>query len=175
MSKGQVGRIYFTWICLLDQCFKSLIKWPSKAKIMKHMPLSFKLKYPNTRAIIDCTEFFVTKPKNPTAQSRTRSCHKAHNTVKSLLAITPNGMWTGNISDRAVKTRSGFLDLVQKDHAIMADRGFLISDCLLEKVARLNMPPFTRACSYGKGRHLRASEIRESKQIASLRIDIEEL
>ena len=137
------------------------------------MPLSFKLKYPNTRAIIDCTEFFVTKPKNPTAQSRTRSCHKAHNTVKSLLAITPNGMWTGNISDRAVKTRREFLHLVKKDDAIMADRGFLMGDCLLEKGAQLNMSPFTHACSYGKGRHRRASEIRESKQIASLRIDIE--
>ena len=144
------------------------------------MPLSFKLKYPNTRANIDCTEFFVTKPRNPTAQSSTWSCHKAHNTVKSLLAITPNGMfsfvsdlWTGNISDRAVKTRSEFLDLVQKDDAIMADRGFLMGDCLLEKGAQLNMSPFTHACSYGKGRHRRASEIRESKQIASLRIDIE--
>jgi len=180
VSKSHVGRMYSTWICLLDQVLRPLIKWPSKAKVKKHMPISFKLRYPNTRAIIDCTEFFVTKPKNPTAQSCTWSSYKSHNTVKCLLAITPNGMfsfvsdlWSGNISDRAITAKSGFLDLVERDDAIMADRGFLISDLLLEKGARLNMPPFTRACSHGKGRHLTVSDIKESKRIAHLRIHVE--
>lgn len=55
----------------------------------------------------------------------------------------------------------------------MADRGFLINDMLLQRGAYLNMPPFTRACNHGKGRYLTSNEIKQSKNIASLRIHVE--
>ncbi|CAG2233707.1 unnamed protein product [Mytilus edulis] len=180
VSQSTISRVFTTWISLMAQCLGPLIKWPSKEKIKKHMPLSFRRKYPNTRVIIDATEFYVQRPRNPTAQSKTWSNYKSKNTFKTLVGITPNGafsfisdLWTGNISDRSITERSGFIDLIEKGDHVMADRGFLIKDLLLSKGATLNMPPFTRPCKHGKGRCLTAKEIKESKSIASLRIHVE--
>ncbi|XP_063400233.1 uncharacterized protein LOC134684853 [Mytilus trossulus] len=180
VSQSTISRVFTTWISLIAQCLGPLIKWPSKEKIKKHMPLSFRRKYPNTRVIIDATEFYVQRPRNPTAQSKTWSNYKSKNTFKTLVGITPNGAFsfisdllTGNISDRSITERSGFIDLIEKGDHVMADRGFLIKDLLLSKGATLNMPPFTRPCKHGKGRCLTAKEIKESKSIASLRIHVE--
>ncbi|CAG2187138.1 unnamed protein product [Mytilus edulis] len=119
--ESTISRVFTTWISLMAQCLGPLIKWPSKEKIKKHMPLSFRRKYPNTRVIIDATEFYVQRPRNPTAQSKTWSNYKSKNTFKTLVGITPNGafsfisdLWTGNISDRSITERSGFIDLIEK-------------------------------------------------------------
>ena len=180
VSQSSVSSIFTTWICFLDQQLRPLLKWPSRQKINKHMPLSFRVRYPQTRVIIDATEFFVQRPRNPSAQSRTWSNYKSKNTFKALVGISPNGaftfiseLWSGNISDRSITQRSGFLDLIQPGDHVMADRGFLINDLLLQKGAKLNMPPFCRPCRYGKGKFLTSKEIKESKNIASLRIHVE--
>ena len=46
-----------TWYNVLAANLKHLIVWPSKEVIATNMPDCFK-KFPNTRIIIDCTEFF---------------------------------------------------------------------------------------------------------------------
>jgi hypothetical protein len=180
VSQTRVSQVFSTWINILHQVMSPLIKWPSKLKIQKYMPLCFKLKYPHTRVIIDCTELYVQRAKNPTAQSSTWSNYKSHNTYKALVCISPNGqfvfvskLWTGNISDRAITERSGFIDLLEKGDHVMADRGFLIKDLLLKKGAYLNMPPFTRKANHGKGKILTAAEIKSTRRIASVRIHVE--
>ena len=180
ISQSLVSSIFTSWISFMEQELLPLLKWPSREKIQKHLPVSFKLKYPKTRVIIDATEFFVQRPRNPSAQSRTWSNYKAKNTFKALVGITPNGafsfvsdLWSGNISDRRITEKSGFLDLIERGDHVMADRGFPINDLLLPRGACLNMPPFTRACQHGKGRYLTAREIKQSKSIASLRIHVE--
>ena len=125
------------------------------------MPLSFRV----TRVIINATEFFVQRPRNPSAQSRTWSNYKSKNTFKALVGISPNGAFTF-ISDRS---NSGFLDFIQPGNHVLVDRGFLINDLLLQKLAQLNMPPFC----YGKGKCLTSKEIKESINIASLRFHVE--
>ncbi|CAC5410417.1 unnamed protein product [Mytilus coruscus] len=129
---------------------------------------------------MDATEFYFQRQRNPTAQSNTWSNHKSKNTFKTLVGITPNGafsfisdLWTSNISDRSITERSGLIDLIEKGDHEMADRGFLIKDLLLSKGVTLNMPPFTRPFKHGKGRCLTAKEIKKSKSIASLRINVE--
>ena len=141
------------------------------------MPLSFRVRYPQTRVIIDATEFFIQRPRNPSAQSRTWSNYKSKNTFKALVGISPNGaftfiskLWSGNLSDRSITQRSGFLDLIQPGDHVMADRGFLINDLLLQKGAQLNMPPFCRPCRYGKGKFLTSKEIKESKNLSHIHI-----
>ena len=47
-----VSRICVTWIKFLDQQFRPLITWPSRAVIDTHMPAQFKEFYPSTRVII---------------------------------------------------------------------------------------------------------------------------
>jgi hypothetical protein len=180
ISKSQVSKIFATWINFLNQVLGVLIKWPSREKVQKHMPLAFKLKYPKTRVIIDCTEMYVQRPKNPTAQSKTWSNYKSHNTYKALVGITPNGsfsfvsdFWSGNTSDRKITEASGLINKLEKGDHVMADRGFQIQDLVLKKRAYLNMPPFTRKCLKGKGKMLTKGDIRETKKIAALRIHVE--
>jgi hypothetical protein len=160
--------------------FAPQIKWPSMQKIRKYMPKSFKASFPNTRVIIDCTEVFVQKPRSPTAQSQTYSNYKNHNTFKALVGITPSGafsfvseFWGGNVSDRFITANSGFLDKIRPGDEVMADRGFVIRDYLLERQAKLVIPPFTKKCAWGKGKRLTPTQIKQTRQIARLRIHVE--
>lgn len=156
ISQSLVSSIFTSWISFMEQELSPLLKWPSREKIDKQ------------------------RPRNPTAQSHTWSNYKSKNTFKALVGITPNGafsfvsdLWSGNISDRCITEKSGFLDYIERGDHVMADRGFLINDLLLQRGAYLNMPPFTRACNHGKGRYLTSNEIKQSKNIASLRIHVE--
>ena len=59
ISQSSISKIFTTWINLLYHVFKEiLIIWPAKVQIQKHMPKSFN-RYPRTRVIIGCTEFFL--------------------------------------------------------------------------------------------------------------------
>lgn len=140
VSVSTVSRIYTTWIRFLALTFKSsLLCWQSKEEIKSHMPNSFS-KYPVTRVIIDCTEFFIEKPFSPSVQKATWSDYKHDNTVKLLVGITPSEafsfiskLWSGSTSDRRVSQESGQKDLLEKGDQVMADRGFTIRDLLTKK------------------------------------------
>lgn len=154
VTKSTVSRVYITWVQFLALTFKgSLLRWPSKEEINAHMPASFS-KYPGTRVIIDCTEFFIEKPSSPSAQKATWSDYKHHNTVKLLVGITPSGafsfvskLWSGSSSDRRVTQESGLLDLLEEGDHVMADRGFTVRDLLTKKGVKLNIPPFNKGNS----------------------------
>ncbi|XP_033724574.1 uncharacterized protein LOC117314614 [Pecten maximus] len=180
ISKSRVSQTYITWINFMFVIFTPLLKWPSYKQVKKFMPRCFKLLFPKTTCIIDCTEFFIEKPRSPSAQSLTYSSYKQRNTFKALISITPSGcinfvsnLWSGNTSDKYITRESGFLDNIKPGDEVMADRGFLIRDLLLEHHATLNIPPFTRKCSWGKGKRLNASEIKKTRNIAKLRIHVE--
>ena len=180
VSSARVSQVVATWLNYMAVIFQPLLKWPSQDVIKKFRPRSFRLKYPNVTGIIDCTEFFIRKPRNPTAQSQTFSSYKQHNTYKSLVCISPSGaityiskLWGGNVSDRYITKECGFLDLVRPEDEFMADRGFVIRDLLLKKRAKLIIPPFTKKCMWGKGKHLSASDIQKTKSIAHFRIHVE--
>lgn len=57
--------------------FPPLLKWLSQNVIKRFWPGSYRLSFPNVTSIIDCTEFFIKKPRNPTAQSQTFSSYTA--------------------------------------------------------------------------------------------------
>ena len=181
IHQASVSRIFLTWTNVLHTTFRHFIHWPKKTTVVSKMPRQFRERYPNTRVIIDCTEFETSRPKNTQNQARTYSQYKARNTCKALVGINPNGafifvsrVWSGNISDRQITIRSGFLDKIEEGDEVMADRGFTIRDLLLQRNARLNIPPFTRACAQrGKGRKLTPREIRKTREIATLRIHVE--
>ncbi|XP_061192207.1 uncharacterized protein LOC133200422 [Saccostrea echinata] len=120
------------------------------------------------------------RPRSPTAQAATYSSYKSKNTGKCLLAISPSGtfifvskVYGGNVSDRFISHDSGFLDFVEEDDDIMADRGFTIRDLITNKKATLNIPPFTRKCAWGKKKLLNVIEIKQTRKIAKLRIHVE--
>ena len=123
-----VSQIYITWVRFLALTFNgSLLCWPSKQEIKTHMPNSFS-KYPGTRVIIDCAEFFIEEPSSPSGQKATWSDYKHHSTFKLLVGITPSGafsliskLWSGSTSDRQVTQESGLIDLLEEGVQVMAD------------------------------------------------------
>ena len=102
------------------------------------MPAAFKEQYPNTRLIIDATEFGIERPSSLVSQSCTFSLYKNKNTVKVLIGIILSGpivfvspVYEGSISDKKLVQVSGLLDKLEISDEIMADKCFDIKICLL--------------------------------------------
>ena len=174
ITQSHVTHIFITWVNLLYKCCLPLLKWPTSDVIRHNMPQSFRMSYPSTRVIIDCSEIFIQTPRSIDAQRSTYSTYKSHNTVKFLLGIAPSGqitylskLFVGSISDREIVKKSGFLDLIEWKDNVMADRGFNIRDLLLRKNAYLNIPAFS------DGKQLSARAVGKSRKIASIRIHVE--
>ena len=154
------------------------IKWiPSIVQVFGTQPADFREKFPTTFAIIDGSEVFIETPSDFHLQSSTWSQYKHHNTVKFLVACTPNGaiffispVYIGVIPDVELTRLSCFLDALQGKSgvSVMADRGFTIKDLLKDIGIELNIPPFM------EGRQqLPPQEIEAGRRIASLRIHVE--
>ena len=138
------------------------------------MPDCFK-KFPNTRIILDCTEFFIEIPSSLVNQTLTYSSYKSHNTFKLLVGISPTGvvtflskLWGGNASDMQIVKESGLLDLLEKGDSVMADKGFLIQDLLDPLGVTLNMP-----LKRDSNRQLSRQEVEQTRRIAAVRIHVE--
>ena len=174
VSPATFSRFFSLWIKTLAAEMKNIFPWPTKEQIKSKTPEVFK-KYPNTRVIIDCTEFFIQRPTSLVAQALTFSHYKHHNTFKVLIGISPGGvitfvsrLWGGRISDIAITEKSGLLDLLEPGDNVMADRGFNIGEVLENRGITLNIPPFL-----GQRSQLSVKQVLETRRIASLRIHVE--
>lgn len=177
VSSAAVSRYFTTWVCFLYQHLKEIDWMPTVEQISGTLPPAFREHYPSTYAIIDGSEIFMETPTDLYMQSSTWSSYKHHNTAKFLIACTPNGcisfispLYVGSISDVELTRVSGLLESLQNKAGIsvMADRGFTIKDMLQDIGVELNIPPFME----GRQR-LPAKEVREGRQIASVRIHVE--
>ena len=77
ITVSTVSRVYITWVRFLVATFSgSLLRLKSRQEINAHTPKSVS-KYPGTRVIIDCTDFFFfEKSSSPSAQKATWSDYK---------------------------------------------------------------------------------------------------
>ncbi|XP_020898606.1 uncharacterized protein LOC110237362 [Exaiptasia diaphana] len=175
ISVSEVSRIFATYLDFMYTRFIQLDIWASRETIDKTMPESFRVEYPFTRIILDCTELFIQKPSCFRAQSETYSTYKSHNTAKGLIGIAPYGAVTfvsdlfgGHASDKEIVEATGILDKFEEGDSVMADRGFEIRDLLMARGCSLNIPPFMRC----KDR-LDPEEETETREIAAVRIHVE--
>ena len=131
----------------------SICIWPSREKIAKIMPSSIKDKYPNVRCIIYCVEFKTETSSSLVLHKMMYSDYKSHTTVKTLVDIAPGGGFTfipntypGSISDKKIVVISVYLDpnLWEQGDIVMANRGFLIEDCLKPSKVGLEIPNFLK-------------------------------
>ena len=86
-----VSSIFNTWIKVLAKCLRGMIHYPDKISARENLPDCFKNSYPNLRCTIDCTEFFIERPRDLSLQALTWSDYKKHNTAKVLIGISPRG------------------------------------------------------------------------------------
>ena len=175
ISQATVSRITATWINLLYRTLKGIETFPPWHIVKKYMPESFKKQYPDTRVIIDATEFYVERPSSLLSQCSTFSASKNNNTVKVLIGITPSGVisfvskcYEGSISDRKLVGVSGLLEKLEPGDQIMADKGFQIQDLLAPLGVQLTIPPFLASKA-----QMAASDVIVTKKIANLRVHVE--
>ena len=174
VTPGHVSHVFITWVNVLHKCLGQLMEWPKAEFIQAALPPVFKNLFPTTRVIVDCSELYVQVPRNLDAQKVTYSTYKSHNTFKFLMGLAPSGqitylskLYSGSISDRDIVVQSGFLDLIEPNDNIMADRGFNIRDLLVKKKANLNLP------AYSAGQALPKKAVVKSRKVASVRIHVE--
>ena len=143
--------------------------------MQKHLPQEFRVLYPNTRVVIDCTEIRVQVPSSLLLQSQMYSRYKSGTTLKSLIGITPHGavslvssLYTRSISDKEITRCCGILDLLESNDSVMADKGFNIGDMLTSRRVSLNLPPYLSS-----GGQFSSKEVKKTKTIAKLLIHVE--
>ncbi|XP_062583702.1 uncharacterized protein LOC134245437 [Saccostrea cucullata] len=170
-----VSRKIITWANFLYFILGSINIWPSKEHIYEKMPQSFKLFYPSTRVIIDCTEIKTERPSSLALGSKCYSTYKSSHTWKGLVGIAPHGaltfvssLYTGCMSDVEITKLSGLLDLMEEGDSIMADKGFVLNKVLEGTGISVNTPPFL--LSQGQ---FSKQEVEQTQIIAKLRIHIE--
>ena len=177
ISTSTISRYFITWIAFLYNELKEIPWFPTKEQVAGTLPYAFRAKYPTTVAIIDASEIFIETPSDLMLQSTSWSSYKHHNTLKFLVACTPNGsisfvssVYLGSISDPTLTKECGFLQKLEGmvGISIMADRGFIIKDSLSKLGISLNLPPFLE----GRGQ-LDPDELQCGRSIASLRIHVE--
>lgn len=168
-----VSRIMKTWINFIYDHCKSMIAWPTREQIVNNLPQLF-YNHPDTKIVIDCTEFFTEKPSSLVAQSLTWSEYQHSNTFKVLIGVAPNEMvtfvsrlWGGKASDRYITEHDGLLPKLEPGDVIMAEKGFTIGDLLPPDVG-LNVPPkvFTK-------KQMSSSDFFKTCETASARIVVE--
>ena len=162
ISQSAVHKYYDSWINYMYLRLGSLNIWPPKEEINRTMPETMRQKFATLEWIIDAFEIQIQRPSSLMLQSQSYSSYKSRNTVKGLVACTPSGqigfvsqLYTGNISDRELVIRSGFLDMPHRKGAVwLVDKGFQIQDLADKLGVIVNMPAFV-----GTKGHLTAKEV----------------
>lgn len=178
IPKSTCHDIFKRWLDLLHTKLSFLVHWPDHDASGQTLPHIFRQFFPRLTGIIDCTEFFIDRPKNLKARAEVYSNYKKHSTVKFLIACTPMGSisyiskaWGGRVSDVELVKQSDFISYKyhHRGDQILADRGFTLVDefaagCGVELI----IPSFTK----GK-KQLSAKEVETTRQIAAIRVHVE--
>ncbi|KAI5720147.1 hypothetical protein M8J77_002590 [Diaphorina citri] len=175
-SSSHVARCFNIHVRKIAELVGTLVYWPSPEEVKYNLPLPFRHRYKDVYCIIDCLEIQIQKPTDPQHQGATWSEYKKGNTAKYLIASTPQGFinyvshgYGGRITDEKIISESGFLDLLKPGTKVMADRGFKnIEHLFVAKGCRLTRPPSVFA-----NKKPTKHEVKQTKQIASLRVIIE--
>ncbi|XP_046623802.1 uncharacterized protein LOC124306811 [Neodiprion virginianus] len=175
IHRTTVYRIFINNLQQMNIIIKNFIFWPSKVAVQTTLPEAFKIHYPNTRVIIDCTEVKTEVPPEVKHRVLMYSDYKHHHTIKFLVGCAPNGFisflskcYGGRAGDCYITNDCGLVDLIEPGDVVLADKGFpQIQTKVDEKNAIFVMPPFCTKDQFSP------EEVDETYNIASVRIHIE--
>ena len=175
VSQSAVLKNFRKWIDLMYVRLYPTIQWPSREAVVKTMPFEFRKAFKKCICIIDCFKIFCECPTDLMARAQTFSNYKHHNTVKYLIAITPQGIisfvskgWGGRVSDKHLTEHCSLLSYILPGDVVLADHGFTVQDSVGIYCTEVKMPPFT----WGK-KQLSQLEVDTASQLSHMRIHVE--
>lgn len=178
VAVSTVSKYIHFWIHAMYVCYvPALITWPTRENMRGTVPLFFRDKFFNCVCIIDCFEIFCQRPIKVKERASTYSTYKSHNTVKYLIAVTPQGTvsfiskgYGGRCRDKFIVEDSGFLEHLIHGDLVMADRGFTVHEAIALRDANLAIPSFL-----GKRTQLSNVEVEYSRGLARIRVHVERI
>lgn len=176
ISNTTCSKYFYDLISVLRATLNFAVFWPPKSIIEANMPKCFQPHFVDTVAVLDCTEITIKSFGCLNCKTDTYSNYKGRNTVKFLIAVSPDGMIThvskgypGRTSDKFTFNNENLIQkCVSLRDAIMVDKGFAIEQEAKEHGVKLYRPPFLK-----RSIQLSAPETEENYQIAAARVHIE--
>ncbi|XP_023951319.2 uncharacterized protein LOC112055435 [Bicyclus anynana] len=176
ISTTYASKVFFKSIPMINSVMRPFIVKLDSVLTKRTLPMAFRHKFHKTSCIIDCLEIEIQKPSKAVNQALSWSDYKKANTIKYLVSCTPNGLvnyvspgYGGRVTDTCLVESCDFIKHLEPGMSVMADRGFKhVEQYLYQHKVQLVRPP-----SVVTGKKLSKSEVKETKQIASLRIHVE--
>jgi hypothetical protein len=176
---GKTAGIEFdTWMLAIVAYKRTRFGYPSTEQSRRSCPTSIARDYDsrNVTWFLDASELIAQVASDQTTANTMWSSYKSRHTVKLLGALHISGAmlytsagYPGGITDFDVTKVSGFLDILQPDDIVVADKGFLVFALIAKAGAKLVIPPKRKA---GQAQ-LSASQCLTNAVIARTRIHVE--
>ena len=117
VTTKDVSLLFNKYVKILSKVLKPLIVFYDRNTVGQTLPTEYN-NYKRLRCLIDCSEIMLQKPTDLRLQAATWSDYKHHNTLKFLVAVTPQGsvaylsqLWGGRTSDRHIVRNSKFYNI----------------------------------------------------------------
>lgn len=176
VSKQTASRAFYSCVDVMYFKMKGMVYRPPKEEVIDTMPDCFKTNFGDQVShIIDCLELFIEAPYHLDTRCQCWSEYKHHYTLKYLVSITPQGMFEfiskgygGRANDMLVTTTSNFLDILEPNDLVLADKGFNMHDVFKMRGVELEIPAFI--CGQ---KQLHPLAVENTRKIANVRIHVE--
>lgn len=167
--------IFKSTVVVLAEILRKAVYWPSKEAVVDNLTVHFK-EYTNVRAVLDCTEVPLQRPKDLESQLLIYSWYKGTYTAKVLICETPGGhisyvseAYGGRASDSFITKESKIMEkFLPSIDSVMVDKGFLIDQLCLDYHVEMVRPPFLR-----KSKQLSKRDAERNQSIAAARVHVE--
>lgn len=176
VSNQTASRAFYSCVNVMYFKMKGMVYRPPKKEVIDTMPDCFKNNFGDQVShIIDCLELFIEAPYHFDTRIQCWSEYKHHYTLKYLVSITPQGMFEfiskgfgGRANDMLVTTTCNFLDILEPNDLILADKGFNMHDVFKMRGVELEIPAFV--CNQ---QQLHPLAVENTRKIANVRIHVE--
>ena len=149
LYKTTASDFFFSVLKTLSPIARKWTWWQPKWRVQATMPDCFKLHFPNTRVIIDCSEIKIQSPSGVAASILTYSSYKGGFTAKFLIGCAPSGIITylshvygGRATDTHITSESKLIDLLEVGDEVQADKGMAFTEDSLPKFNFCFLPFF---------------------------------
>ena len=92
ISKSSASGLFLKYVAFVGDHLGELIVSPSVESVKKMLPVSFRKSFSGAHYVVDAFETAIQKSSKPPNQTLSWSNYKHNNTMKNLIAVTPDGL-----------------------------------------------------------------------------------